>query len=326
MVSAPAKKNSSSNLDNGGKTTHFLDNTTVKAMGIDTHMAELRAISAKWWRCGKRVWICTATIALLAALAMGASYFFEPGGAFGADLDIPAQITAAMPDNWTTLGMRMTTAVGSMYSSIGKFTLPLGFLILVGGALRWMLTDSDSTSPMMPLAMGSSLIAFSLIAGPELGYGDTPTTEEQNRELVSWIESSSLADSPAGLYVRAQAALSTKDGAGKDPELFRAAARAIQTSTYDFEPVPRSLYFIEQAAYGFARSPAAVGYVNARLYKKSTAKTLATALGSASTVGFIVAMTYSVLGLLVHRRWRRLRQSIVMLRRKGVMCSGLVST
>lgn len=326
MVSAPAKKNSSSNADNGGKTTHCLDNTTVKAMGIDTHMAELRAISAKWWRRGKKVWICTATIALLAAVAMGASHLLEPGGAFGADLDIPAQITTAMPDNWTALGMRMTTAVGSMYSSFGKFTLPLGFLIILAGTLRWMLSDTDSTPMLMPMAMGSSLIAFSLIAGPDLGIGETHTTEDQNRQLVSWIESSSLADTPAGLYVRAQAALSTTGGAKKDPGLFRAAARALQPSTHDFEPTPRSVYFIEQAAYGFARSPAAVGFVNSRLHKMSITKTLATVLGSTAIAGFIVALTFSVLGWLVHRRWRRLRQAIVMLRRNGVMSSGLVST
>ncbi|MCU1144358.1 hypothetical protein [Stenotrophomonas maltophilia] len=289
---------------------HAADTFTVAGLGVGPQMSELKRREAKWWRRGKTVALIGGVLGILAVVAMGAVSILWPASLSMSELDVPSQIAAALPSEASSALDAIDLATTGMTKTILALGLYLGILIFFVGLGMWMIAETSLALP----AVGFSFAALSFLMQSTgvLDSADSARGTEVN--VVRLVEASALASTPAGLYVRAQEALSHEELSAKDRALLKAAADSLQGPSPGFAPQPRAAALIEQAAYGKARSPAAVQYAEARSGKSKLFRALSSIFAVLACTGAVVSVTLCLLGGSVGRRRQRLSDSIRTLR------------
>lgn len=307
--------------DLSGRSGRSRDSLTVGGLGVDPHMSELKRRSAMWWKRGKGVAIFAGIAGLAALAAHTAVSVLWPTGVSITDLDVPVQIAKVMPSPASFSyvlqgdGAGLSGAIVKMFGLMGVVG-SLGLLFL--GGYRWIFEAGDGAKPTVAgLALGAVASVCTLMWNP------FSAGESRQLAQVSWLEASSWATSPAGLYVRAQAALSRDELSAQGKSLVRAAADALQNDSPGFEPSPRIAAIIEKSAYGKERSPIAVQYADTRAARAGLFDGVATALSILAQIGTAAALTLILLGWLVDRRRRRLSRAIRRLRSELVSLDAL---
>ncbi|WP_401750910.1 hypothetical protein [Stenotrophomonas muris] len=297
------------------------DLLTVKGLGVDSHMGELKRRSAIWWKRGKGVAIFSGIAGLAALAAHTAVNVLWPTGVSITDLDVPVQIAKVMPSPASFSYVLQSDGAGLSGAIVKMFGLMGGvgaFGLLSMGCYRWVFEAGDGAKPTVAgLALGAVASVCTLMWNPS-DAGDSRQLAQ-----VSWLEASSWATSPAGIYVRAQAALSRDELSAQGKSLVKAAADALQNDSPAFEPSPRIAAIIEKSAYGEERSPIAVQYADTRAARAGLFDGVSTALSVLATIGTAVALTLILLGWLVDRRRRRLSRAIRRLRSELVSLDAL---
>jgi len=297
------------------------DSLTVAGLGVDSYMGELKRRSAMWWKRGKGVAIFSGIAGLAALAAHTAVSVLWPTGVSITDLDVPVQIAKVMPSPASFSYALQDDGAGLFGAMVKVFGLMGGvgaFGLLSMGCYRWIFEAGDGAKPTVAgLALGAVASVCTLMWNP--------SDAGENRQLaqVSWLEASSWATSPAGIYVRAQAALSRDELSTQGNSLVRAAADALQNDSPGFEPSPRIAAIIEKSAYGEERSPIAVQYADTRAARAGLFDGVSTALSVLATIGTAAALTLILLGWLVDRRRRRLSRAIRRLRSELVSLDAL---
>ena len=297
---------------------HAADTFTVAGLGVGPQMSELKRREAKWWRRGKTVALIGGVFGILAVVAMGAVSILWPASLSMSELDVPSQIAAALPSEASSALDAIDLVTTGMTETILTLGLYLGILIFFVGLVMWMIAETS----LAPAVAGLSMAALSFLLQSTSGLGSADPARETEVAVVRFVEASALARTPAGLYVRAQEALSREELSAKDRALLKAAADSLQGPSPGFAPQPRAVALIEQAAYGKARSPAAVQYAKARSEKSKLFRALSSIFAVLAGTGAVVSVTLCLLGSSVGRRRQRLSDSIRTLRAEASESGG----
>ncbi|MGV8865214.1 MAG: hypothetical protein ACOH2T_29260 [Pseudomonas sp.] len=271
--------------------------------GIASYLAQLRERSAKWKARGGRFWLVAAVAAVVAGAVAGAALFLGADSAVSAALDIPAQIAAAMPSKGVSQLQQATDPATSALVTLG---FVLGPMAILGGCLLWMASVIETSKAFQFMFMGGVMIFGSMLLHD--GTSGSEGERGQKREVVSWVAASPLAQSPAGLYVRAQAELG-REGS-QDTAILKEAAASLRSGSADFETSPRVVYEIEHAAFGSVKTPAAKAYADAHIGNVLMLQNIAIVFGAIALGAGCIALLLSLLGWSLARRLRRLLTGI----------------
>jgi len=297
---------------------HAADTFTVAGLGVGPQMSELKQRETRWWRRGKTVALIGGVFGILTVVALCAVPILWPASLSMNELDVPSQITAALPSEGASLGGAIDLVATGMFDTILQLGVAIGILICIAGVAMWMLLETS----LAPAVAGLSMAALSFLLQSTGGLGSADPARETEVAVVRFVEASALARTPAGLYVRAQEALSREELSAKDRALLKAAADSMQGASPGFVPQPRAVALIEQAAYGKARSPAAVQYAEARSVKSNLFRALSSIFAVLAATGAVVSVTLCLLGRSVGRRRQRLADSIRTRRAEAVKSGG----
>lgn len=285
---------------------HDADTFTVAGLGVGPQMSELKQRETRWWRRGKTVALIGGVFGILTVVALCAMPILWPASLSMSELDVPSQIAAALPSEARSAGEALNLKVVFMGDELLQLGLVLGILIFFVGLAMWMLLETS----LAPAVAGLSMAALSFMLQSTGSLDSADPAGQPEVAVVRLVEASALASTPAGLYVRAQEALSREELNAKDRALLKAAADSMQGASPGFAPQPRVAALIEQAAYGKARSPAAVQYAEARSVKSNLFRALTSIFAVLAGTGAVVSVSLCLLGSSVGRRRQRLSDSI----------------
>ncbi|UXF78771.1 hypothetical protein K7573_20640 (plasmid) [Stenotrophomonas maltophilia] len=297
---------------------HAADTFTVAGLGVGPQMSELKQRETRWWRRGKTVALIGGVFGILTVVALCAMPILWPASLSMSELDVPSQIAAALPSEASSALNAIDFPIKGMTETFLQLGLYLGILMFFVGLAMWMLLETSLAPAVAGLSMAA--LSFMLQSTGSLDSADSATRTEM--AVVRSVEASALASTPAGLYVRAQEALSREELNAKDRALLKAAADSMQGASPGFVPQPRVAALIEQAAYGKARSPAAVQYAEARSVKSNLFRALTSIFAVLAGTGAVVSVTLCLLGSSVGRRRQRLSDSIRTRRAEAVKSGG----
>ncbi|HFJ9554404.1 TPA: hypothetical protein ACG4ML_004476 [Stenotrophomonas maltophilia] len=297
---------------------HAADTFTVAGLGVGPQMSELKQRETRWWRRGKTVALIGGVFGILTVVALCAMPILWPASLSMSELDVPSHIAAALPSEASSALDAIDLATKGSTEMLLKIGMYLGILMFIVGVVLWLLIEAPLTLPMAALSF--SALSFLLQSTGVLDSADSARGKEVN--VVRLVEASAFASTPAGLYVRAQEALSREELSAKDRALLKAAADSMQGASPGFVPQPRVAALIEQAAYGKARSPAAVQYAEARSVKSNLFRALSSIFAVLAGTGAVVSVTLCLLGSSVGRRRQRLSDSIRTRRAEAVKSGG----
>lgn len=243
-----------------------------------------------------------------------------------AHIDVPAKIvelfTATELRNQG--GQHFASVTETLFNSVSFIQPFLAVVALFGVALGLLgfVRSGQPSKVLGPIAAGAILLfAFPMMKtvvggnfGPELSPREAfmqAVDKHRYQAVAADLEQVGQSDSPPGLYVLAQLAL-TEDAQDVKTKVVvnGELAGRIQAGRAGFAPSGAALYAIEHAAYGVATSPEAIAYEQDHVRRQGWVNAVGGFIAVLGIMGIAVTGTSMALGSLISRRVRRIHQLI----------------
>lgn len=295
----------------------------------DAVQSQVAALEARENAFGKRVRrLAPAGVGLACStVAAGVLVQFLGPDLQPSKVDVPKKLlecfsTSALASGGSHSFAGVAETLMSQLSNLQPYLAGLALLGLLVGVFNAAKTG-EMTRAIMPMIAGFTIVGSlgmvrTIFDGTSDGFQNNPredfvhAVENHKIEIVAGdLRQVDQQSTPVGLYVLAQLSITGDEPNAKGRIAVTSdIASRLTLPAAGFVPRPDVLFAIEHAAFGRAKSPAALAYEDEQLAKQRIAKIALVILESLTLAVGASALGFFSLGQIIGRRLRRIRDML----------------